>query len=263
LLSSDNQQAVGDSIKRRDDLNRGRDVKVIVSSLHDTFPVYSRKQLDNHYHNTLKAKDDDIKRMKGESSSARRTAAINEWDQRYWFMTVKHIRQQVCIPQSKGEYQGIIQEHKGKTYEALRLHFIFGCDEEPIQASIHGDYLVGRKKKKIHLINTDDCRQSSTALRCGNAAGIKGPSLYILQGQEAEKHIDTPFLERNGAPRGSMYTVNPSAYMTDATWDACVGEWCKALRASDPVVASNPDWWVELHVDGFHSKVNTATGTHE
>ena len=48
--------------------------------------------------------------------------------------------------------------------------------------------------------------------------------------------------------------------MTKETFDAVVEEFAKAIRAMDPVIEANPDWWVEYHVDGFSSKVNTLHG---
>jgi hypothetical protein len=84
--------------------------------------------------------------------------------------------------------------------------------------------------------------------------------MYIFGGSKPEKYITPQFLKNNGAPPGSIYTCNPSAYMTDITWDANVEAYADAIRKMDPVIAANPDWWVEFHVDGFKSKVNTFKG---
>jgi hypothetical protein len=48
--------------------------------------------------------------------------------------------------------------------------------------------------------------------------------------------------------------------MTDSTWDDNVEAFADAIRKMDPVIEANPTWWVEYHVDGFKSKVNTAHG---
>jgi hypothetical protein len=135
-----------------------------------------------------------------------------------------------------------------------------GADEEGVQANFNGTRVVGRKGKKVHLYNSDDCRTSATALRTGSAAGAKGPSMYILSGTKPEPWITSQFLQTHGAPPGSIYTCNPSAYMTDSTWDSNVESYAKAIRNMDPVIKENPNWWVELHVDGFKSKVNTLKG---
>ena len=84
--------------------------------------------------------------------------------------------------------------------------------------------------------------------------------MYIRGGTKAEKYITTQFLQRHGAPPGSIYTCNPSAYMTDSTWDENAEAFADAIRKMDPVIAANPHWWVEFHVDGFKSKVSTAKG---
>ena len=86
--------------------------------------------------------------------------------------------------------------------------------------------------------------------------GVKGPSWYILEGTKPQEWVTRNFLERNGAPPNSIYSVNASAYMTDATFDENIEEFCQALRKMDPVIEANPDWWVEWNVDGFPSKVN-------
>jgi hypothetical protein len=252
LLSVTDRRAVADSVVRRDDLNAAKDTGVLVSSLHQAFPQFSRKQMDNHWHHTLKHDSVLSNRVNGEASSLARSGAINEFSQRAWFLTVKNVRTKL-VDLSPGTY-------KGQTYSDLQKHFVVGCDEEGVQANFNGTRIVGRKGKKLHLTNSDDCRASATVLRTGSAAGVKGPSMYILAGSKPEPYITTDFLERNRAPRGSIYTVNPSAYMTDSTWDENVEAFADGIRKMDPVIENNPDWWVELHVDGFKSKVNTPFG---
>ena len=252
LLSREEQRAVADSVARRDDLNAAKDTHAILTALHQTFPEYTRKQLSNHWHHVLKNDPALSGRVKGDASSLARSAAVNEFAQRAWFLTVKRVRD-TLIRLSLGTY-------KGKTYKELQKHFIIGSDEEGVQASYNGTHLVGRKGKKVHLYNSDDCRTSGTALRTGSAFGSKGPSMYVLGGVKAESYIDTKFLEAHGAPRGSIYTCNSAAYMTNATWDENVEAFATALRKIDDVVEANPDWWIEWHVDGFKSKVNTAKG---
>jgi hypothetical protein len=253
LLTKDERRAVADSVARRDEMNSGKDTTVLITCLHQAFPTLTRKQLSNHWHHTLK-KDEVLTkgRVTGEASSIARSGAINEFAQRAWFLTVKRIRTNLDAL-SPGTYEG-------KTYQELRNHFIVGSDEEGVQASYNGKRLVGRRGKKLHMFNSADSRTSATALRTGSAASKKGPSMYILGGQKAEIYIDTKFLVENGAPEGSIYTCNPAAYMTDSTWDANVDDFCRALRNMDPVVQANPNWWMEWHVDGFKSKVNTAHG---
>lgn len=68
------------------------------------------------------------------------------------------------------------------------------------------------------------------------------------------------FLEAHGAPPGSIYDTNPSAYMTDALWDANVDAFAAAVRLMHPSMMAMPHWVVECHFDGFHSKVLTPYG---
>ena len=108
------------------------------------------------------------------------------------------------------------------------------------------------------MVHTANSRKSATAMRTGSAAGAKGPSIYILS--KPLKYLERDYLTKNGAPAGSILTHNSSAYMTNETWDDFVEEFCIALRNIDEVVKKNPDWWLEWHVDGFKSKVNTLHG---
>ena len=121
--------------------------------------------------------------------------------QRAWFLTVKRLRTSLD-QQSKAL-------REGKTYSELRQHFIVGSDEEGVQANFHGKKLVGRKGKKMHVYNSDDSKTSGTVLRTGSAAGVKGPSLYILGGAKKPDHTTNNLWKRNGAPNGSMLAANP------------------------------------------------------
>jgi len=127
-----------------------------------------------------------------------------------------------------------------------------------VQLSASEKKIVGKKGKKHHNDHGSNSRASATALRTGSAAGQKGPSLYILSTDL--KYVNDSFLKTHGAPQGSILTHNPAAYMTDETWDEVVEAFAIALRNIDPVVKANPTWWIEWHVDGFTSKVNTLRG---
>jgi hypothetical protein len=181
-----------------------------------------------------------------------RSTAVDEIGQRAWFIKLKRLRATLDRG-SPGLYDG-------KKYAELQAHMVCGSDEEGVMVNANGTRLVGRASKKQHLINTDDSRASATVLRTGNTSGIKGPSLYILSGKTKSAFINTKWLEKHGAPIGSIYDVNPPAYMTNALWDKHVESFCIALRDASPIARANSEWWVEWHVDGFSSKVNTAQG---
>jgi hypothetical protein len=187
-----------------------------------------------------------------EASTMARSTAVDEFGQRAYFISLERFRG-ILVAASPGL-------HEGKTYTELRAHMVCGSDEEGIMVNTNGTRLIGRVAKKQHLINTDDSRASATVLRTGFAVGLKGPSMYIGTGKTKSAFITTAFLERNGAPAGSIYDVNPAAYMTNDFWDKHVESFCIALRNSSPVARANPEWWMEWHVDGFGSKVNTPHG---
>jgi hypothetical protein len=72
-----------------------------------------------------------------------------------------------------------------------------------------------RNKKK----NTDDSRESITAVRTGNAAGNEGPYIFLAKGKKMEcKSLGPNALREKGAPAGSRVIMAPSAYMNDKTW---------------------------------------------
>jgi len=156
---------MADAIARRDDHNAAKDTHHIITSMHSTFPHLTRKQVANHWHHTLKRDGVLSNRTEGEASSLARSGAIHEFGQRAWFLKVKHLRDKLT-DLSPGH-------HNGQTYNDLRNHFIVGSDEEGVQASYNGSKLVGRKGKKVHLYNSDDCRTSATALQTGSAAGVQ------------------------------------------------------------------------------------------
>jgi hypothetical protein len=192
------------------------------------------------------------KRVTGEASSMGRSMAVDEISQRAYFVKLGRLRDTLAV-----ESTGL---HEGKSYTELRAHMVCGSDEEGVMANANGTRLVGRRAKKQHLVNTDDSRASATVLRTGFAVGFKGPSIYIGTGAVKSAFITTNFLVKHGAPPSSIYDVNPPAYMTDAFWDKHVEEFCIGLRNASPVARANPLWWLEWHVDGFASKVNTAYG---
>ena len=251
LLGPMEKRAIADSVAVRDEHNHGIGVSSILDSMEKTFTKFSRKQLSNAWQRTIKKDPRLTQPVVADRFCQTRTAAVTEIAQRNWFFLVRDTRR-MLEQKSLG-----VDSTSGKRYAELRSHFIAGCDEEGIQLSITQRKIVGKYGKAHHYKNSEDSRKSATAVRTGSAVGKKGPSIYILSTQNRQKYIDTNFLVRNGAPSGSIYTVNSSAYMTDETWDATVEDFCKALRTMDPIIARNPNWWMEFHVDGFKSHVNT------
>jgi hypothetical protein len=46
--------------------------------------------------------------------------------------------------------------------------------------------------------------------------------------------------------------MTPTAFMTDAAWEAIAEKMAKGIRAM-PIIEDHPDWWVRYSVDGFGS----------
>jgi hypothetical protein len=254
LMKERTRNAVGDAVARFDEHNNGKDVKETLEILASCFPDITSTQLKNMWQYSLKKHPALTGRVTSDHSEAARTNAITEVLQRKWYNLVMKVREEL-ERKSPGKYQ---TPHGTFTYAEKRAHFVIGSDEECVVLSQKGNKLIGKRGKKHHMVHSQNSRSSSTALRTGSAAGQKGPSMYILGRQL--KYVDTEYLTKHGAPPGSILTHNAAAYMTNETWDEHVEEFCVHLRNIDEVVRDNPNWWIEWHIDGFQSKVDTLKG---
>lgn len=78
-----------------------------------------------------------------------------------------------------------------------------------------------------------------TAVRCGNAAGVSGPTFVLLKGKEIKSGFTPAFMEQHGAAPGSRCIMAPSAFMTNEAWDDLAGDLADGIRAM-PVVRYVP-----------------------
>ena len=149
----------------------------------------------------------------------------------------------------------------GAGWEELAEHFTLNLDEANNMANMSSAHIVGYKGIRKHEKNQNDSRVSITSVECGSAAGVDGPSVYLLRGDKMPKKYNNLFgnrrwLQRHGAPPNSFVAMTPEAFMTNDTWDTIVPELVKGIRAM-PVIRDHPNFWVILHLDGFKSHVMT------
>lgn len=140
-------------------------------------------------------------------------------------------------------------------FDNLRDHFTANLDESNFQCSEGNVKVLGKRGKKKHEKNTQDNRDSITALRVGVAAGHGGPRFFLGKGKTVESDRLKNFCKHFPAPPGSFVDVNASAYMTNEMWQECVPKLCKGIRAM-PLVRDHPDWWVVLSLDGYASHLD-------
>jgi hypothetical protein len=100
-----------------------------------------------------------------------------------------------------------------------------------------------------------------TSVECGSAAGVDGPTMYLMAGAAMPTHLESQYgnskwLEQHGASAGSFVHMTPSAFMTNAAWDACALKLAQGIR-NMPVIRDHPEMVVVLHLDGFKAHVMT------
>ena len=104
--------------------------------------------------------------------------------------------------------------------------------------------IIGDAEKKRHDKNVSDSRASITVVRCGRAAGEKGPIIFLLKGTNSERNrifTKKRLAEKYNLPEGSCVLMNENAYMDDETWLVTVKEIAPVLRRL-PVIRDHPDW---------------------
>eukprot|EP00957_Ditylum_brightwellii_P193561 14740053-Ditylum_brightwellii.AAC.1 len=58
-----------------------------------------------------------------------------------------------------------------------------------------------------------------TVLRCGSAAGVNGPVIFVAKGSEVNRHFSGDKLHTvYGLPKGSCVMPDANGYMDDETW---------------------------------------------
>jgi hypothetical protein len=140
-------------------------------------------------------------------------------------------------------------------YEVVKDHFTLNGDESNFMASEGTVKVLGNKNKMKQEKNTNDSRDSITALRIGSAAGEEGPRVFLIVGKSLDNHPTLKigkFAKTYQAPPGSHVVPTPSAYMTDTVWIDMSEPVAKGIQAMS-VIKNHPEWWSLLPLDGYGS----------
>ena len=261
LTPPESNSAVAHAVARADELQQGMTVSAVLDTMEELHPDLTRLQLKNVWQHHIKGDPILGGVVVGDKTTDKRAKAITELSQRHWFNVVALVRKELGNMSSA---PGVDAGGNTIMYEQMRKHFVVGGDEECVLLNASSKKIVGKKNLKRHMVKTGDSRKSATAFRHGSAAGVKGPTVYILPGEttagEKKSAVLDKFVVSQGSPPNSFVLYNPTAYMTDELWDSNIEKLAQGIRAMDPLIQLNPHWWVEYHLDGFGSHVNTHFG---
>ena len=103
--------------------------------------------------------------------------------------TTKH--SQITIEQQlrwHGNIESVWQEqlqlnHPNEEFSALKAHFMCNVDETGVMANLGSIKVMGDFSKRKQEKNTDDCWDSISIVRIGNAAGSSGPWIFLASGK--------------------------------------------------------------------------------
>jgi hypothetical protein len=110
--------------------------------------------------------------------------------------------------------------------------------------------VFGSHGKKNHEQKDSYSRVSITMYCTGSIAGCTGPIIFLLKGKSRRRHFTDKWLMDNGAEIGSTVVTTPSTFMTEQAWEKATPHIVKGLCNADPIVTSNPQWWMLEVVDG-------------
>ena len=264
LTTRESREAVAHAAARADELQQGMSVKMIIDTMEELHPELTRKQLTNVWQHHIKKDPILTGRVVGDQTTDRRANAITELGQRQWFNIVGAVRADLA---HKSAQPGVDEDGNEITYKSVLRHFVVGGDEECVLLSSDTGKIIGKKGNKKHLVKAGDSRKSATAFHNGSAAGVKGPTLFILPGDTQtgvkKSKVYNDFVVKRGAPLNSLVLWNEKAYMTEELWDDNIKQLAQGIRAMDPLIMRNPHWWVEYHLDGFGAHVNTRAAQRE
>eukprot|EP00957_Ditylum_brightwellii_P150610 11467645-Ditylum_brightwellii.AAC.1 len=95
-----------------------------------------------------------------------------------------------------------------------------------------------------------------TVLRCGRAAGVNGPVVFVTNGSEVNRRFSSDKLHTvYGLPKGFCVMPNSNGYMDDETWLKVLKKIAPAIQEMD-VIKDHPDWEACSTYDGLKSHVN-------
>jgi hypothetical protein len=247
------------SFAARDHFNMARSPAANIDALNETvFPKFTRQQVANTYHHTIKRAAPYLGTQATQASTKDRSGAITAANQRHHHHTVT-TAWEFAEKNSPPELQP-----DGTLLRRSDLAEDFTCNLDEANAIANlapGRVVVDKTKTGKHNQNTDSSRVSITSVHLGFASGAIGGSMYLMTGVNPPPHTENTFqssewLHQTGAPKGSFVQMTETAYMTNETWDKVAPRLASNIRDM-PVVKDHPNWWVVLHLDGFKSHVMT------
>ena len=105
-----------------------------------------------------------------------------------------------------------------------------------------------------------DSRVSITLVCTGIAAGLTGPTIFVLKGQCPNGLFIYEFLRSKGCAIGSTIIMTEKSFTTNKAWAVCTEHFMNSYRNSE-VVKDNIYWEMIELFDGFisHERVVQAT----
>ena len=139
-------------------------------------------------------------------------------------------------------------------------HYLWNGDETCVMVGADGRVRVlhGSSRRRNHELILTDSRFSITCYRCGNAAGVQGPFVFVMKCKTVPAMWTTEFLESLGAPAGSMVVPSENAFMTDAVWATISKTLPAGMRMCDPMMCEHPDLPFLKSIDGYASHTNSS-----
>eukprot|EP00956_Cyclotella_meneghiniana_P008732 scaffold11931_cov56-Cyclotella_meneghiniana.AAC.4 len=235
----------------RDNRNCGMSRKELISIIAELTNA-SWKKAENHYDHLIRTKQldklkNDGRVVRAQATTTNRTAITTEK-----LLRMYSVQEEAWAIQNElnGWDTAKMTPDELMSHQAVRDAHTMNLDESSLLASEGIIRVIGARSKSKHEKNLADSRDSITVVRCGSAAGVDGPRIYLAKGKDIELQAFKNFTANFDAPAGSCIEMTPSAYMTDEAWTNIGPSLCKGIRAMKGVQA---DCWVVLSLDGFGS----------
>ena len=224
LLSSEQVQWLEDVIKTRDLANNGCTRKEVLDIISEITGNGDKRACSNHYDYLIRNG-----RLQGLKANGRVvTAQAIDTDRSQ--ITVAGQNRFFLMTESEFENQRRVNLPERK-FDMLHPYFVWNLDETCLLASAGMLRVVGAKDRAKQNKNTCDSRVSITMLRCGCAAGISGPTIFLAKGKNMTcTTFNNKLTRKYGLPHGSTVIMTPSGYMDDEAWVKVVGILAPAIR---------------------------------
>ena len=101
--------------------------------------------------------------------------------------------------------------------------------------------LLGLQKKRCIKTFLQDSRVSITLVSTGSAAGVTGPTIFVLKGKLCHGLFKDEFWRSKGCVLRSTIIITEKLFMTNKAWSACTEHLMNGYCNSE-VVKDNSDW---------------------